>query len=252
MSSGRATRDTRQAKAAMMRAQAAKAEARRRLLIVGASVLAILVVVIAGFVIVQNARRDTATAGAATPANLGPNNSITVGPPSAPVTIVTYEDFLCPFCNQFEQANATQFDAWVKAGTVKIEYRPIAFLDRNSSDNYSTRALNAAGALINSTPSAFAAYHKALFANQPEEGGPGLTDQKLIDLAVAAGAPKAAMTKAVTEQTYKSWTARVTDTASKAGVNSTPTVLVNGKKMGNTVDAAAMKTAVDAAVAAAK
>jgi protein-disulfide isomerase len=251
VSSGSATRENRQAKAAMMRAKAAKAEARRRLLIVGASVLAIMGVVIAGFVIVQNARRDTATASTANPANLGPSNSITVGQSSAPATVVIYEDFLCPFCNMFEQANASQFDAWVKAGTVKIEYRPIAFLDSKSSDAYSTRALNAVGALINSTPSAFPAYHKALFANQPEEGGPGLTDQKLIDLAVAAGAPKAAMTEAVNEQTFKSWTVRATESASKDGVNSTPTVLVNGKKIGD-MDAAAVKAAVDAAVAAAK
>lgn len=251
MSSGSSNRESRQAKAAAMRAQVAKAEARRRMLIIGSAVLAVLVLGIGIFVVVQNTRRDTATAGAANPANLGPSNSITVGQSSAPVTIVIYEDFLCPFCNRFEQANASQFDAWVKAGTAKFEYRPISILDRSSSDNYSTRALNAVGALVNSTPSAFPAFHKALFANQPEEGGPGLTDQKLIDLAVEAGAPKAAMTTAVTEQTYKSWAARATDTASKAGANSTPTVLVNGKKMAD-MEPAAIKAAVDAAVAAAK
>ena len=230
-----------------MRAAAAKAEARRRQLLVGGVLLVVIVLIIGVFVVVQNARRDTASESSATPANLGPKNSITVGQASAPVTIVTYEDFQCPFCNQFEQANATQFDAWVKAGTVKIEYRPIAFLDRNSADEYSTRSLNAVGALINSTPTAFAAYHKALFANQPEEGGPGLTNQQLIDFAVTAGAPKAAMTAAVNGETYKGWTVRATEAASKDGVNSTPTVLVNGKKMGNSVDAAAMKAAVDAA-----
>lgn len=234
-----------------MRAQAAKAEARRRMMIVGSAVLAVIILGVGGFVVVQNARRDTATAASATPANLGANNSIVVGEASAPVTLVAYEDFQCPACNQFEQLNATQIDAWVKAGTVKVDYRPVAILDRASTDNYSTRSLNAAGALINSTPSAFPAYHKALYAEQPAEGGPGLTNQKLIDLAVAAGAPKAAMTTAVNDETYKGWTVRATEQASKDGLTGTPRVLVNGTEIKEPT-AVNLKAAVDAAAAAAK
>lgn len=246
MSSGRSGREERQAKAAAMRAAAAKAEARRRQLIVGGAVLAVIVLIIGVFVVVQNARRDTATASGATPANLGPSNSIVVGQASAPVTLVAYEDFQCPVCNDFEKLNATQIDAWVKAGTVKVDYRPVAILDRLSEDNYSTRSLNAVAALVNSTPSAFPAFHKALFAAQPEENGPGLTNQKLIDLAVAAGAPKAAMTSAVNGLTYQGWTVRATDQASKDGLSGTPRILVNGKEVKEWT-AANLKAAVDAA-----
>jgi protein-disulfide isomerase len=230
MTSGSAGRENRQAKAAAMRAQAAKAEARRRQLIVGGAVLAVLVLVLGVFVLVQTSRRDSETANAATPANLGQKNSIVVGQASAPVTVVAYEDFICPACLQFEQADAAQLEAWVKAGTVKVEYRPVAILDRASTTKYSTRALNAVAAVVNSTPSAFPAFHKALFAEQPEEKGPGLTDQKLIDLAVAAGAPKAAITTAVKDLTYEAWTIRVTEEASKDGLAGTPRVLVNGKE----------------------
>ena len=251
MSSGRANRDSRQAKAAAMRAQAAKAEARRRQTIVGAVVLAVIVLIVGGFVVVQNARRDTATTAGSTPKNLGPNNSIVVGDAAAPVTLVAYEDFQCPVCNDFEKLNGTQIDAWVKAGTVKVDYRPVAILDRASTDKYSTRSLNAVAALVNSTPSAFSAYHKALFAAQPEENGPGLTDQKLIDLAVAAGAPKDAMTTAVNGETFAGWTVQATEQASKDGLSGTPRVLVNGKEIKDWT-AANLKTAVDEAAAAAK
>jgi protein-disulfide isomerase len=251
MTSARSTREARQAKAAAMRAQVAKAEARRRQWIVGGTALAVILVVLAGFLIVQNARRDTAVASASTPGNLGPDNSFTVGQASAPVTLVAYEDFLCPACNQFEQANTAQIKAWVDAGTVKVDYRPVAILDRSSTDNYSTRSLNAAAAVLNSTPSAFPAFHQALFANQPAEGGAGLTDQKLIDLAVAAGAPKAAITSAVEGQTYKAWTVRATEAASQAGLSGTPRILVNGTEI-KSPDAATLKAAVEAAVTAAK
>lgn len=246
MTSGSAGRENRQAKAAAMRAQAAKAEARRRQLIVGSAVLAVLVLVVGVFVLVQNTRRDSETSDAAIPANLGPKNSIVVGQASAPVTVAVYEDFLCPACLQFEQANGAQLDAWVKAGTVKIEYRPVSILDQKSSTDYSTRALNAAAAVVNSTPSAFPAFHKALFAEQPPEGGPGLTDQKLIDLAVAAGAPKEAITTAVKDLAYKGWTIRTTEQASKDGLAGTPWVLVNGEEVKDW-SPAKFKAAVEAA-----
>jgi protein-disulfide isomerase len=246
VSSGRSTREQRQAKAAALRAQAAKAEARRRQAIVGGIVLVVVALAVAVFVVVQNARHDSATASKATPANLGADNSIVVGQASAPVTLTTYEDFQCPVCNQFEQANAAQIDTWVKAGTVKVEYRPVAILDRASSTNYSTRSLNAAAAVVNSAPSAFPAFHKALFANQPPENSAGLSDDKLIELAVAAGAPKAAVSAAVKDETYNSWTARATEAASKAGLTGTPWVKVNGQVIKEPT-AANLKAAVDAA-----
>ena len=251
MSSGKSGREERQAKAAAMRAQVAKAEARRRQLIVGSVALVVIALAVAVFVVIQNARRDSETASDATPANLGPQNSITVGQASAPVTVVTYEDFQCPVCKQFEDENAAQLDAWVKAGTVKIDYRPVSILDRASTTNYSTRSLNAVGAVVNSTPSAFAAFHKSLFAEQPPENGDGLTDQRLIDLAVAAGAPKAAMTTAVKDQTYEAWTKRVTEDASKAGLTGTPRVLINGTELKQPT-AVNVKAAVDAATASKK
>lgn len=191
MSSGRSTREQRAAKAAALRAKAAKAEARRRQAIVGAIVLAVVTVLVIGFTVVQSARRDAdLEAGAlATPGNLGPGNSIVVGSPDAKVTITAYEDFLCPGCNRFEQVNAAQIDTWIKDGTAKVEYRPVAILDHVSTDDYSTRAMNAAAAVVTVAPAGFAAFHKALFANQPKEGGPGLSDDRLLQLAATAGAP---------------------------------------------------------------
>jgi protein-disulfide isomerase len=246
VTNARATRDSRQQKAAALRAQAAQAEARRRSLIVGSVIIVVIIAAVAIFALIQNAQHDKATAAGITPAHLGASNSIVVGEASAPVTVTAYEDFQCPICDQFEQENAAQLATWVKAGTVKIEYRPVAILDRNSTDDYSTRSLNAVAAVVNSSPSSFQAYHDALFANQPEEGGAGLTDAKLIDLAVAAGAPKAAITTAVNDETYKGWTVRVTDAASKAGLSGTPWVKVNGTVLDNPT-AQNLKTAVDAA-----
>ncbi len=211
MTSGRSTREARQAKVAQLRADTAKAEARRRTLVVGSVVAVLVVVIVSVFVVVQNTRRDDATSSAATPANIGSDNSIVDGPDSAPVKIVIYEDFQCPYCAQFEAANREQLADWVAAGDVQVQYRPIAFLDSASTDKYSTRSLNAAAAVVNSAPDAFLEFHNLLFENQPAEGGAGLTDDQLIDYAVQAGASEAEIRTAVEDLTYEGWTARVTE-----------------------------------------
>jgi protein-disulfide isomerase len=251
VTNARVTRDSRQQKVAAMRAQAARAEARRRSMIVSVCVLLATALVVAIFVIVQNARHTDATTGGATPTGFNSSYGVTVGEASAPVTVIAYEDFQCPICRQFEQANSAQLGAWVKAGTVKIEYRPIAFLDRSSTTDYSTRALNAAAAVVTLKPTAYAALHKELFDNQPAEGTAGLTDKFLLGLAVQAGAPEAGMKTAIDNESYKKWTVRATEASSKAGVTGTPTVKVNGKQLADN-NPATLKAAVDAAVAAAK
>jgi hypothetical protein len=147
VTNARVTRESRQQKAAALRAQTARPQAGRRVRLISTAVVAVIVVVIAIFVFVRNAHRNTAAASG-------------------------------------------------RAGDVKVQYRPIAFLDRNSTANYSTRFLNAMAVLVNSTRSAFPAFRKALFEQQPKEG-PRLSDQKPIDLAVAVGAPRPAMATAV-------------------------------------------------------
>jgi protein-disulfide isomerase len=72
-----------------------------------------------------------------------------------------------------------------------------------------------------------------LFANQPEEGSAGLDDAKLIELGRSVGLTDAAFADAVTKGTYHAWAAKVTDTAAARGVNSTPTVTVDGKALEN-------------------
>jgi protein-disulfide isomerase len=253
MTNARTARTARE-KAAELRAEAARAEARRRTLIITISVAAVIAVVVGVGIFVQQARKQNqAAVAASTPANLGGKNSILVGQPTAKNTLVLYEDFQCPICKEFETADAGQISQWVSAGTVKVEYRPIAFLDRMSDSQYSTRSLNAAAAVVTTKLSAFEKFHALLFQNQPPEQGHGLPDATLIDLAVQAGADKSAITPLITGQKYASWVAKATDQASKDGVNGTPTIIINGKTVDTTkisgktgFDPAAFKSTVEA------
>jgi protein-disulfide isomerase len=227
MTNATKTKATRE-KAAAMRAEAARREARARNTRIVAVVAAVLAVVVAAGIIIQTARHDQQAAAGATPRNTAGGSAIVVGRAEAPVTVLFYEDFQCPVCKEAHQANDAQLDQWVKDGKVKVQYQPIAFLDRASTDEYSTRALNAAAAVIDLHPAGFEAFQQSLYDHQPAENGAGLTDQQLIDYAVAAGAPREEVTTDVHTRRFAGWVKEVTDESSRRGVTGTPTIKVNG------------------------
>jgi protein-disulfide isomerase len=238
VTNARTVRSTRE-KAAQLRAEAARRESRRRTLWTSIVVAVVLVIAVAVTVVVRQAQHQQAVAGASAPGGVpahlladGGILGITGTTPAGktPVTVTMWEDFQCPACRAFEAGNHQQLEAWAKQGVVRLDYQPVAFLDRASTTNYSTRALIAAGAVENADPSAFQAFHDLLYTNQPDEGSAGLTDAQLVDLAVQAGAPRDAVASALSTQQYKSWTVQRTETFS-AKYTSTPTVLVNGKKV---------------------
>lgn len=249
MTSGRASREARAAKIAAARLAVARAESRRRHGIRAAVVATVLIVVVGIGWVVQARRAEVASeADAPPPAGTSgaASQSILVGAAAAPVTLTTYEDFQCPACKDFEEKNATKISQLVAAGKLKVEYRPIAFLDRASSTSYSTRALNAAGCVVSKSPTVFAKFHETLFKNQPAENTAGLSDDKLVALAKEVGS--ADIADCVKEKKYKAWTKRVTDQFSKDGHAGTPTVLINGTKAADLAPAA-FAAALDQAIA---
>jgi protein-disulfide isomerase len=222
MPNARQAKSTRE-KAAALRKEAEKKAARKRTLLAGLAVV-LTIVVATGVVIFA---RSLPTHGA-TPRNLV-DGGVLVGQQNAKVTVEVYADFMCPICKEFEQASGTMLTDLTKDGKVRVINRPVAILDHQSTTAYSTRTLNLAAAVLDSTPNAYAKFTASLFENQPPEQSAGLPDSKLIELAVAAGAPKAAMEKAAKEQPYRDWAKEVSDQLSKKyPPGGTPTVVVNG------------------------
>jgi protein-disulfide isomerase len=100
------------------------------------------------------------------------------------------------------------------------------FLDEASTTNYSTRAAAASGCAADE--GRFKDYAHALFAGQPPEGGPGLSDTDLIEVGRAVGLDHAVFSACVSDGRYFDWPPYVTARAIAAGVSVTPTVLVAG------------------------
>jgi protein-disulfide isomerase len=223
---------------ALMREQKRR-ERMRNLLVVGSVVVAVLI--IAGVLFFVQSKKDTtgkAVTASGTPQNLTGSYNVVVGKSSAPTTIKLYEDLQCPICQQFEQAAGQQVQAAIADGKVKVDYHMVAFLDRSSSTEYSSRALNAAMAVLSTAgPDAFLKFHTLAYQNQPAEGSAGVPDSTLIDWAVQAGADKADVTPLIDGNTYHQWVVNATDQMSKDDVTGTPTVFINGKKYASPQDA---------------
>lgn len=199
------------------------AERRRRLMLVSAAVgLLVLFAAVIGFGLYRSDHAAVVVPQGAT------GNGIPVGKSDAPVTMDLFEDFQCPVCAKFEKVTGPTVDDLIHAGTVRVVYHPVAFLDRLSSTQYSSRASAAAGcAAVDGIYPKFAG---ALFTQQPPEGGDGLPTEKLISIGKAAGAgPDFA--GCVQDGTFAGWTSQLTDAASRSGVTGTPTVLINGHQL---------------------
>jgi len=218
--------------AAEIRREHQRRQERRRNLLVTSAVLAVLAV-IAGIGYAVQSSRDTTGRADIAPHAATSEYGVPHGSADAPVTVTVYEDFMCPVCRELQQATSSWLPGYVDQGKVRVEHRPIAFLNRYSSGTeYSTRAANAYAAILDvAGPEVAARFHDLLFANQPEEGSSGLSDSRLVELAVQAGAPEADVRRAVEERTFEQWVDNATDWASKDKVTGTPTVEVDGERL---------------------
>src|SRR5688572_32919401 len=103
----------------------------------------------------------------------------------------------------------------VSENKIALTMYPIAILDRLSTNGYSTRSAAAVGCAADGGK--FAEFSDALYDKQPAEGGPGYTDEELVNVGRGLGLGDAFAT-CVREGTYASWPGFATDESSRRGV----------------------------------
>jgi protein-disulfide isomerase len=220
----------------MVRQQVAAERKRRARILVTVAAVAILAIAIIVGLSVYKTSRPQAVIPPAGVSDVGGNQSGLVAAGTGPVKVEVYFDFLCPFCKQFEATVTPTLDQLVAAGKITLIWHPLGFLDSHSNPaGYSTHAAASAGCA--SDAGKLKPYGEALFAAQPAEGGPGLSDDRLIDIAGNAGIINPAFAACVRDAKYAPWVGQLTNQAVQRGVTATPTVLVNGKQVQPTADA---------------
>ncbi|WP_037668830.1 thioredoxin domain-containing protein [Streptomyces griseus] len=172
------------------------------------------------------------------PANTTGTDGTTVvyGKSTAKKTLVMYEDPRCPICAQFEQTVGSTVEKDLDAGKFKIQYVGATFLDGNLGGEGSKNALSAMGAALNVSSDAFKEYKTALYSAKwhPKEDDDKFKDDAyLIKVADTVPALKgnAAFQKAVKDGTYDKWALDMSKTFDKSGVQGTPTLMMDGKKL---------------------
>jgi protein-disulfide isomerase len=186
-------------------------------------------------VLVQQSRSSTENAKVVKPASaVGPHGGVLVGDPNAPVTITEFGDFQCPVCRELQQLWEPTLAQLVQQGKVKFEFVGLQFLDQGTRESLRSAAAGVCAADANK----FLDYYNALYDGQSRQENSGfLTNAQLEKFGTQVGINDPAFARCVSSSRYVGWVAKNTDTTTQRGVTSTPTLLINGKPLSNSVAA---------------
>jgi protein-disulfide isomerase len=189
-----------------------------RNLVVGMVILVILVGALTA--VVKNRTNSSATMPSSVSASNGYGIEFNK---SAKVRVDFYEDFQCPHCRDFEAVNNTYVNNLVKQGKIHAVYHPMSFIGTES-------ILTANAAACASDQGKFLEMHAALYNNQPATENSGFwTQASLVALGKSIGITSSKYASCVNNGVYLNWTKNIEADAAAKNVNSTPTVMINGK-----------------------
>ncbi len=156
------------------------------------------------------------------------------GPVDAPVTVVEYGDFECPFCGRAEPVVRELLQEF---GDVRYVWRHLPLSDVHPNAQLAAEAAEAAG-----NQDAFWQMHDLLFEHQD-----ALRPNDLMSYAEQLGLDVERFHNDLRQRTGSARVAEDVDSADLSGVSGTPTFFVNGRRHYGTYDIGALSAAVRAA-----
>ncbi len=176
-------------------------------------------------VTVPSANSDTSLLAQISGGNLA-DDDVVLGDKNAPVTIVEFGDYQCPFCAKFFSEVEPQIrEQYIKTNKVKMIFRDFAFLGSESQ-----------GAALASQCAAdqgkFWAYHDRLYQTEIADGrenNGNLTTALFKSLAVDLGLDAGKFAGCLDSQKYKTEVEKDYSDGVAAGVQGTPATFINGK-----------------------
>ena len=175
-----------------------------------------------------------------------PNDPLALGKVDAPVVMVAYSEFQCPFCGKFARdTEPTLIKKFVDQGTLRIEWRDFPYLGPESTiAAHAGRAAAAQGK--------FWAFHDVLYAPQAPVNSGKITEAHLTGIAKDLGLDvvrfrqdlNSPETAAAVQQDFKE--------GQSIGVTGTPAFLINGEPIIGAQPTDTFVAAVERAAAAAR
>jgi protein-disulfide isomerase len=148
---------------------------------------------------------------------------LNLGDPNAPVKVVEFADFQCPYCQLYwKQTEPTIISTYIATKKVYYTYSPMAFIGQES-------ILAAEAAYCANDQSKFWEYHDYIFSNQTGENSGDFTQTKLITFAKNLNLDVNTFESCLNSGKYATKVDEDNTYAAQQGVNSTPSFVINGK-----------------------
>ena len=212
------------------REQMQRQQQRQRLITIGLIVLGAGLIVLA---VVVPQLRGVGEIITVTPASLPNADGLSLGDPNAPVTIDVFEDFQCPACKSFtESTEPLVIENLVATGKARYIFHHYPFLDGNGagSSGESDQAANAA--MCANEQDKFWEMEGTLFANWNGENQGAFSNRRLQAMAETIGLDMNAFNSCFNADKYEAEIQADFELGEQMGVTGTPTVFVNGQRVG--------------------
>lgn len=167
-----------------------------------------------------------------------------LGDPDAPVVIVEYADFQCPFCGAFAREVKPQLEAaYVATGEVRFEWRDFAWMGPES-----TAAAGAARCAAEQ--GRFWEYHDRLYAAPVAPNSGTFGRERLLANASEVGLDAAAFGACLDDRRHHAAIEADTAAAAGLGLTGTPTFVIGDQRIVGAQPFEIFAQAIDAALAA--
>ena len=170
---------------------------------------------------------------------------LAIGPVDAPVTLVVFSDYQCPFCAAWSEETLPVMMDYVDDGQARIEWRDVNVYGADSER--ASKAAYAAG-----LQDQFWDYHAELYAGGEIRDPQGLSEEALVELADELGLDTEQFTTDMASEAVAEQISTNQALGHDIGAYSTPAFVVNGEPMIGAQPTDVFVDAMDAALAEAE
>lgn len=174
------------------------------------------------------------------------NDPMAIGAVDAPVVMVDYSEFQCPFCGRFARDTEPKLiKKYVDKGILRIEWRDFPYLGKESG------AAALAGRAA-ADQDKFWQFNQAMFANQGTPNSGKLTTAYFVKIAKKIGLDTNKFQQDLNSKKNQQAIQKDFDEGQSIGVSGTPAFIINGRPVIGAQPIGVFEKAIEAAAAAAK
>jgi protein-disulfide isomerase len=177
----------------------------------------------------QAAIAQQAPSQPAAPVEVALDESFAIGDPDAPVTIVEYTDFQCPFCARHALQTFTQIEEnFVDTGKVRYIFKDLPLTSIHPQAVLAAEAARCAG---DQDQSAYLTMHNLLFEKQKNWSGKSNAAELFADYADEIGLDSESLKTCLNNHEFEEAVQVDIQEAMQLGFTGTPAFLINGQPL---------------------